>query len=505
MEGGEAMQAIGLGITGLVLALSLQAQYPGGRYPQGGQYPPGQYPGQYPPGQYPPGQYPPGQYPQGTSIPGIHFPKRGEKKQKGQKEEKNANRKTINGTLQTLGEKDLVLQTEDKRTVKFRLLAKTQFRDKEGEEMRDSLLKAGDQLAVEVDPADEETALRVVLVRAGSAAEKASVPEPDRPPQPAGEAVTTAPEPEGRPRITRDSAIVELPKPVEAPPTIKRRPKGGESHPSSTNPPEEDTDVPVEAAKASRPTSNTTDVPIEPAKAPRGTNNTTEIDPIIADAREAASTFTSSLPNFIVQQHTARFMSNSRPAQWQALDIVTAEVVCVDGKEEYRNVAINGKPTKRPVEETGSWSTGEFAQTLQDILSPWTAAAFKKNGEQRIFNRQAIVYDYTVKQPNSHWSIVAANKQSYNPPYKGSVWIDKETHRVLRIEQQTISMPPDFPFDKTESTLDYDFVKIESGTFLLPVRSESLMCQRGSSTCSRNELNFRNYRKFSADSTVKFD
>ena len=69
----------------------------------------------------------------------------------------------MDGTLRELGEKELYLEDSKHKIFKFRLLAKTQFQDKEGAAMRDSLLKPGDQLAVQVNGDDPETALRVVL------------------------------------------------------------------------------------------------------------------------------------------------------------------------------------------------------------------------------------------------------------------------------------------------------------------------------------------------------
>jgi len=41
--------------------------------------------------------------------------------------------------------------------------------------------------------------------------------------------------------------------------------------------------------------------------------------------------------------------------------------------------------------------------------------------------------------------------------------------------------------------------------FLLPVDAEVLSCVRGSRLCSRNRIEFRNYRKFGAESSVTFD
>ena len=442
------------------------------------QYPPGQYPpGQYPTGQYPQGQYPPGQYPGaggGLQIPKIHLPKKKSKDEKAPAtaKEETVAVKQIRGSLRKLSEKELLLATEDTTVLKFRLIAKTTFLDKAGAAMRDSLLKLGDHLTIEVNPDDEETALKVIFEKSGTAEEK-EIAAADEP----------VPDPTQKESVRQ--VVKEPTASDEDRPKIQRRPQGGQSRPYK--------EEPTEVASVERATGR----PAEVTSAPR-------LDPVIEDARKTSRTFTATLPNYIVQQHTTRYYSDSKPARWNAIDVVSADVVSQGGKEEYRNITIGGKPSKKPIEETGSWSTGEFTQTLQDVLSMSTDATFTKRSEQRIANRSALVYGYVVKQRNSHWSIVSTEtKRSYNPGYKGSLWIDKETHRVLRIEMQTLSMPEDFPFDKTEATLEYDFVKIGPETYLLPTHGENLMCQRGTLQCSRNTIDFRNYRKFGAESNIQ--
>jgi hypothetical protein len=77
---------------------------------------------------------------------------------------------------------------------------------------------------------------------------------------------------------------------------------------------------------------------------------------------------------------------------------------------------------------------------------------------------------------------------------------------VLRIEQGTINMPKLFPFDTVETVTDYEFIPLAAGAkYLLPADAEVLSCVRGTSMCSRNRLEFRNYRKFGAESSITFD
>lgn len=230
-------------------------------------------------------------------------------------------------------------------------------------------------------------------------------------------------------------------------------------------------------------------------------------DEIIDRAREAAFSFSETLPNYVVKQFTTRYATGAAHGgrtSWQVLDNVTADVIEENGTEKYKNILVNGKPPKENVENSGSWSSGEFSSLLLDVMSPSTGADFHGKRATTIVNRAAFRYDYSVEQPNSHWK-VESRGQSYSPAYTGSIWIDKETARVLRIELAAQGMPRGFPLDTVESAVDYDFVLIGDGRFLLPVHSEALSCGRGTSDCSRNVIEFRNYRKFSAETSITFE
>ena len=73
---------------------------------------------------------------------------------------------------------------------------------------------------------------------------------------------------------------------------------------------------------------------------------------MIADARDAAALFTSSLPGFVVQQGATRHFSPTNPPVWQPLEVVTAELEYAGGKEDYREIQIDGRATTRPVTST---------------------------------------------------------------------------------------------------------------------------------------------------------
>jgi hypothetical protein len=226
---------------------------------------------------------------------------------------------------------------------------------------------------------------------------------------------------------------------------------------------------------------------------------------LIRKATEAALNFTETLPNYMVREVISRFESSAHPASWHAQDVISTDVVFDKGKEEYRNITINGKvSTREAAENSGAWSTGEFGSLLIDLFSPATAAEFHFQRDGRAGGVDAKIYSFEVERENSHWTL-HFGAQTFEPAYKGATWIDPKNGRVLRIELEAINLPSQFPTDHVESATDYQYIRL-GGTqqFLLPVHSEVLSCQRGTSNCSKNSIDFRNYHKYTGESTVEF-
>jgi len=218
---------------------------------------------------------------------------------------------------------------------------------------------------------------------------------------------------------------------------------------------------------------------------------------LIDRARDAAFEFSEKLPNFICEEFMSRFAQRGR--EREALDVISAEIVYDNAQESYRNVKINNRPTEQGLQEIGgSWSTGEFASTLLDLFQPDTHAQFRSGGASSISGLSAEVYDFQVRSENSHWK-VQAGAQTLYPDYEGSVWVDPQSARVLRVEMQARNIPSSFMMDRVESSVDYSSVMIGGTSFLLPVHAESLGCERGGSDCSHNIIDFRNYHEFKVE------
>jgi hypothetical protein len=216
---------------------------------------------------------------------------------------------------------------------------------------------------------------------------------------------------------------------------------------------------------------------------------------LIERAREAEWQISQKLPNFVCQEFMSRFTQRGREGK-MPLDLVSAEIIYEDGHESYRNVKIDNRPTDKPLQEIdGSWSTGEFASILLELFHPDTHAQFHSGGASAISGSRAQVYDFQVERENSRW-MLHAGSQNLAAAYGGSVWLDPSTARVLRIEMQARNLPSDFPMATVETAVDYSDVRIGETSVLLPVHAEALGCQRASSYCSHNIIDFRNYHEF---------
>jgi formylglycine-generating enzyme len=90
----------------------------------------------------------------------------------GQTQPANSTSESLDGTLRLLAEKFLLMEIPSGNVLRFRLTLNTEFRGANGRPVRDSLMHPGDHISVDVNPADVETAIDVVLVKSGTNAER---------------------------------------------------------------------------------------------------------------------------------------------------------------------------------------------------------------------------------------------------------------------------------------------------------------------------------------------
>jgi hypothetical protein len=209
------------------------------------------------------------------------------------------------------------------------------------------------------------------------------------------------------------------------------------------------------------------------------------------------------LPNFLCQQSTTRSYAGANH-YWRTIDQVTAEVLYDRGHESYKDVKLNGKPTGRSMMDLpGSRSTGEFGSTLRALFDKQTGALFKYQSDATLGAFSTAVYEFAVSGEQSDWR-VSAGSQMIMTPYTGRIWIDRESGNVIRIAMKAVEIPPAFPFRQVEAEVNYGPVVLPSGRYFLPEKAQNVSCNDPKS-CSRNVIEFRNYHKYTGESSISFD
>jgi hypothetical protein len=419
---------------------------------------------------------------QGSGIP---FPKMPKKDSKSKAEQaKRSTRPPVlhKGRVDEVVEEHILVRASDARQFTYHTDEATKYL-RNGDPLQRAMLKPGDEVEItaHADSDGYYYAEAISLIKPTGIPDVSAKAAPEKEPEPA------AP--------IREASTVRKLEPIggddDETPRLRR---GIQQHSQRAVRPATVEPVPTGVREAPVPAPKPPAAPVSiPAASP------------IEKARHVAMTFTESLPNYFCQQITTRYAGRGRPISWNVLDLITAELVYEDGKEQYRKLTLNNKPINKSIEELGgSWSKGEFASVLFDVFSPSTAARFRLRQSDTIARRIAWIYDFDVDQPRSHWRVQVGG-QTYHPAYRGSMWIDKETFRVLRIEMRAVKLPADFPLDSVETATDYEFVRLgDANLYLLPVHAENLSCIRGTQDCYRNAIDFRNYRKYSGESTIIF-
>jgi hypothetical protein len=450
---------------------------------------------------YPPIGYPGGGYPVG----GIPLPGRTSGKAQPNSSTKGQPLPSFHGKMKQMDAKSILLALDDDRLLVFTRDSKTKFY-KDGKEIKDPKFNVNDQLTIEgpEDNAGFLTAVNVYWENPAGAASTADSKSKDKVPDAWADTPSQAHGAETAPPPAKHDSD------DPGPPTLQH---GQVADPSR----EKAAPVPDQPPASDRPTLSAANGQA-PDRLPQftphddGANSNDSIprslrggDDLIRKAADTALDFTETLPNYVCQELMSRYASQARPANWQAIDVVSTEVVYENGKEDYRKITLNGRPVNKKMEEmNGSWSTGEFGTVLISLFSPATAADFHYRRDARMAGILTKEYDFSVTHPNSNWSIHIGG-QTYDPGYSGTVWIDPSSARVMRIEMSARNFPSDFQTDDVESATDYQYIRLgDAKQYLLPVHAETLSCVRGTNDCSRNVIDFRNYRKYTGESTITF-
>jgi hypothetical protein len=171
---------------------------------------------------------------------------------------------------------------------------------------------------------------------------------------------------------------------------------------------------------------------------------------------------------------------------------------------------MNGKlvdTTMEGVNSGGAISTGEFGSLMREIFEPKSAAEFGWDHWGTLRQRRMAVFNYFIDSGHSSWSISyehgKPDEQRIVTAYKGLIYADPETGEIDRIKFEAVDIPKSFPVNDTTEILDYDLVDISGQKYVAPLMAKLLM--HAGRESAKNEIEFRNYRKFGTESSITYE
>ena len=236
---------------------------------------------------------------------------------------------------------------------------------------------------------------------------------------------------------------------------------------------------------------------------------------LLERTRKATLGAAEKMPDYIVKQQISRSRANGTTNNWMVYDRLSIAVSFRQNiGEQYKLLSVNGMPPSVDEKEGstygdklgGTTSSGEYVSMLIQLFEPETQAEFQMVDTDTLRGRRTVVYEYSVKRELSRQTLKFQASLDSPPQetvvgYRGRIWVDRESNRVLRLETISVEIPPDFPITAASSVIDYDWVSINEQQHLLPSRAViELTDHLGSEReQTRNDILFRGYRKFGTE------
>lgn len=240
----------------------------------------------------------------------------------------------------------------------------------------------------------------------------------------------------------------------------------------------------------------------KPAYTPPPAPDSIEQARVLEEAKQYALNYNARLPDFICTQVTRRYVDPTGLEFWRREDVITERLSYFDRREEYKVVLYNNQPVDIPHERLGGvTSSGEFGSLMREIFEPATETHFEWERWGTLRSRRMHVFSYRVAQSRSKYSIAAGTEHRIIAGYSGLIYVDRETSAVMKVTLQAENIPSGFPIREVNLTLDYDWVEISGLRFILPLKAV-VSSRTGPKMLTRNEVEFRMYRKFTAESTI---
>ena len=211
------------------------------------------------------------------------------------------------------------------------------------------------------------------------------------------------------------------------------------------------------------------------------------------------------MPNFVADETTLRYLKAKGDADWRLFDRIEAEIA-VRGRDGFtrQNVRLNGQAWGDKPFPKFSWGVA-FGDELPALFDPKCPTVIEFENQAEWEGKPAPSYRYSSPPNGCFGSWAAGNvfsRKRYNPARQGRFVVDGQAN-LVRFETKAVGFPKAFGYDTWTETTAYDYVQIGDESHLLPVTFD---LEVGSSTgeLMKAHSEYRNHRHFEANSKIKF-
>lgn len=226
---------------------------------------------------------------------------------------------------------------------------------------------------------------------------------------------------------------------------------------------------------------------------------------LLGRIRYVAAQTLSRLPNFTCVETIERSRRLAPTKKYEFLDTIRLEVAYVEGKEMYSwpgESRFEDRDLPKMVGGQGAIGTGDFVLHARSVLLG-TATKFEAPVKEELDGRPVYRIGYRVPMASSGY-ILRILPQEGVVGYSGSVWHDRESLDLVKIETIIDEIPPHLPLKRGEKAIRYQRIAIGDGLHLMPVSMEMTLTQLTGGE-SRNLASFSGCRQYSGESTLIFE
>lgn len=233
---------------------------------------------------------------------------------------------------------------------------------------------------------------------------------------------------------------------------------------------------------------------------------------IIAAVRQYVANYDNSLPDFICLEVENRMVApnhggrSGNDPSFHLLDTITSKITYFNHEEKKEPILNGSRPVNGDYDSLGgATSRGDFETALRMLFDPKTEARFEWSRWATLRGRLTMVFSYSVSQDRSQYQIgTEKGKVERITAYRGEVFVDAEPpHAVTRLITKAVDIPVDFPIQRADTTLDYQYADIGGAQFLLPYNEDILL--DGPDGLAKNSNTFKFYRKYEVGSSINYD